>query len=85
MMRKHRRVWSSLLILGSLMAGLFLPAMALAGEPDPSGANTGTAADVAAATAGSPTLLEVANQAGHNKVAINVMWTLITGFLVMFM
>ena len=33
----------------------------------------------------SPQLLEVANQVGHNKVALNIMWTLITGFLVMFM
>jgi Amt family ammonium transporter len=29
--------------------------------------------------------LEVAAQAGHNKVAINMMWVLLTGFLVMFM
>ncbi|OIR03420.1 ammonia channel precursor [mine drainage metagenome] len=27
----------------------------------------------------------VANADGHNKIAINIMWTLITGFLVMFM
>lgn len=54
-------------------------------EPDPSGAATGTINDVAAATAGSPTIGEVANTVGHNKVAINMMWVLITGFLVMFM
>ena len=53
--------------------------------PDPTGATTGTAADVAAATPGKPTLDEVAAQAGHNKVAINFMWVLITGFIVMFM
>ena len=47
--------------------------------------NTGTATEISAATPGSPTILEVANQVGHNKVAINIMWTLITGFLVMFM
>ncbi|HEY1869583.1 MAG TPA: hypothetical protein VGG71_00925, partial [Chitinophagaceae bacterium] len=52
---------------------------------DPSGANTGTIADVTAATASKPTLGEVGAQAGHNKIAINIMWTLITGFLVMFM
>lgn len=52
---------------------------------DPSGANTGTINDVTAATAGKPTLEEVGSQAGHNKIAINLMWTLITGFLVMFM
>src|SRR6266542_2599543 len=52
---------------------------------DPSGANTGNINDVTAATAGKPTLEEVGTQAGHNKIAINIMWTLITGFLVMFM
>src|SRR6267154_3262995 len=52
---------------------------------DPSGANTGTINDVTAATAGKPTLDEVGTQAGHNKIAINIVWTLITGFLVMFM
>src|SRR5262245_41157692 len=52
---------------------------------DPSGANTGTAADVTAAKAGEPTMAELASTVGHNRVAINMMWTLITGFLVMFM
>jgi Amt family ammonium transporter len=52
---------------------------------DPAGTNTGTINDVTAATAGKPTLEEVGAQAGHNKIAINIMWTLITGFLVMFM
>ena len=52
---------------------------------DPSGANTGNINDVTAATAGKPTLAEVGAQSGHNKIAINIMWTLITGFLVMFM
>jgi len=52
---------------------------------DPSGVTTGTASDVTAAKAGAPTLDEVAAQAGHNKVAINMVWLLITGFLVMFM
>jgi ammonium transporter, Amt family len=52
---------------------------------DPAGVNTGTINDVTAATAGKPTIQEVGAQAGHNKIAINIMWTLITGFLVMFM
>ena len=58
-----------------------IPALA----QDPTGANTGTINDVAAATAGKPTVEEVAAQAGHNKIAINIMWTLLAGFLVMFM
>jgi Amt family ammonium transporter len=54
-------------------------------KPDPAGTATGGIADVTAKEAGKPTLLEVAETAGHAKVSINIMWTLITGFLVMFM
>jgi ammonium transporter, Amt family len=54
-------------------------------KPDPSGTATGGIADVTAKEAGKPTLIEVAEAAGHNKVSINLMWTLLTGFLVMFM
>ncbi len=54
--------------------------------PDPAGTATGTATEIAPAKAGEQlSITDVANQAGHNKVAINIMWTLITGFLVMFM
>lgn len=53
--------------------------------PDPAGTATGTIADVTAKEAGKPTLQEVAETAGHNKIAINMVWTLIAGFLVMFM
>lgn len=52
---------------------------------DPSGASTGIAKDVPAATVGNPTLEELAITAGHNRVAINFVWMLICGFLVMFM
>jgi len=76
---------SSGLILGYLLSILLMPAIAFAAGPDPNGANTGSAIDVPAANVGSPTLEEVANTAGHNRVAINMVWTLITGFLVMFM
>ncbi len=67
-------------------------------KPDPSGANTGGAADVVGASAGSPTAddlknlgpkeplaAKLADTVGHNRIAINVVWTLIAGFLVMFM
>ena len=54
-------------------------------KPDPTGSSTGTVNDVAAAKAGEPTITEVASQVGHNKIAINMVWVLITGFLVMFM
>jgi Amt family ammonium transporter len=53
--------------------------------PDPSGANTGTASDVTVKDAKNPTLAEVMATVGHNKISINIVWTLITGFLVMFM
>ena len=53
--------------------------------PDPTGATTGTAADVPVKDAANPTLVEVMDTVGHNKIAINIVWTLITGFLVMFM
>ena len=54
-------------------------------KPDPAGTATGGIADVAAKIAGKPTLEEVADFAGHNRVSLNLMWTLLTGFLVMFM
>ena len=67
-------------------------------KPDPSGANTGGAADVVGASAGAPTAddlknlgpkeplaAKLANVIGHNRIAINIVWTLIAGFLVMFM
>lgn len=50
--------------------------------PDPSGANTGMAYDV---KTGETTMLDLANAIGHNKVAINFVWVLLTGFIVMFM
>jgi ammonium transporter, Amt family len=54
-------------------------------KPDPAGTATGGIADVTAKTAGKPTLEEVAEFVGHSRVAINMMWTLLAGFLVMFM
>ena len=53
--------------------------------PDPTGAATGTAADVPVKDAANPTLAEVMETVGHNKISINFVWVLITGFLVMFM
>lgn len=52
---------------------------------DPGGVTTGNANDVPAANPGAPGLEEVAAAVGRNKVSINMMWVLITGFLVMFM
>jgi len=53
---------------------------------DPGGTKTGTVSDVVAAdTKKGLTLADVVNQAGQNRIAINFVWTLIAGFLVMFM
>jgi Amt family ammonium transporter len=53
---------------------------------DPDGSLTGTAADVTVGDSkAGMTISDLANQAGQNKIAINFVWTLITGFLVMFM
>jgi Amt family ammonium transporter len=68
-----------------LLTAVLLMLPTLLSAQDPSGANTGTINDVTAATAGKPTADEVGAQAGHNKIAINIVWTLVAGFLVMFM
>src|SRR5207302_8854289 len=53
---------------------------------DPSGTKTGTVSDVIASdTKKGLTLADTLNQVGQNRIAINFVWTLITGFLVMFM
>ena len=67
-------------------------------QPDPSGANTGGAGDIVGASAGAPTAddmknlgpkeplaTKVADVVGHNRISINIVWTLFCGFLVMFM
>ncbi len=65
---------------------------------DPTGANTGVASDIIGGSANAPTqedldklgkseplAAKVADVVGHNKISINMVWTLICGFLVMFM
>jgi Amt family ammonium transporter len=71
-----------------------------AAEPkaDPSGASTGGVGDIIGGSAGAPTdndiklmgkteplAAKVADTVGHNRIAINTVWTLVCGFLVMFM
>ena len=74
------------IVIAVMLAVQVLPSVAWAQTtPDPSGTKTGTIADVPAAKPGQPTLEEIGDAAGHNRVSINFMWTLITGFLVMFM
>jgi len=53
---------------------------------DPGGTKTGTVSDVVVSdTNKGLTLADTVNQVGQNRIAINFVWTLITGFLVMFM
>ncbi|MFI5295253.1 MAG: ammonium transporter [Thermodesulfovibrionales bacterium] len=67
-------------------------------KADPSGANTGGAADVVGATAGAPTAddmkklaaneplaVKLADVIGHNRTALNVVWMLVCAYLVFFM
>jgi ammonium transporter, Amt family len=74
------------------------PPTAPEAKADPSGANTGVAGDVVGGSANAPTkedmdklskseplAAKVADVVGHNRISINVVWTLIAGFLVMFM
>lgn len=70
----------SLLVLLVVMA---LPVLALAG--DPTGGGTGNAGTITATKPGEPTLQEVADAVGHTIVSTNFIWTLVAGFLVMFM
>src|SRR5246500_2911406 len=62
------------------------PTTATLANGDPGGALTGTVNDVPVGDAKTGlTLGDTANQVGQNKIAINFTWTLITGFLVIFM
>ncbi len=75
------------------LKGIEAPKADARAKGDPDGALTGTVSDVAVAdpiTDKTPkakglTIADVVNQAGQNKIAINFVWTLVTGFLVMFM
>ncbi len=77
----------------ALLLTAMVPLVSIA--QDPTGAVTGTIKDLGIDTlaASKDTVLAkmsssvntIANATGHNKIAINIMWTLIAGFLVMFM
>lgn len=62
------------------------PSQTSLAQGDPGGSITGTISDVPAANPkAGVTVSDVANQVGQNKIGINFVWTLICGFLVMFM
>src|SRR6267378_1068948 len=68
------------------VSGAPVPSADARSKGDPDGSLTGNASDV---TVSDPkkglTIGDLANQVGQNKIAINFVWTLVTGFLVMFM
>ena len=62
------------------------PTSAVRIKGDPDGGLTGNVSDVPVGDAKKGlTMADTLNQIGQNKIAINFVWTLITGFLVMFM
>src|SRR5579863_244675 len=68
------------------LKGVEVPKPEVRAQGDPDGSLTGTAADVAVGDAKKGlTIGDLVNQAGQNKIAINFVWTLVTGYLVMFM
>lgn len=71
------------LILGLVLCGLILVSWSVLA--DATGDKTGGIANVPAQVAGKPTLEEIGAALGQTRVALNFVWTLIAGFLVMFM
>src|SRR5258708_21603746 len=68
------------------VANVPVPAADAHAKGDPDGSLTGNASDVTVSDSKKGLSIgDLVNQAGQNKVAINFVWTLVTGFLVMFM
>jgi Amt family ammonium transporter len=62
------------------------PKADLRAKGDPDGSLTGNVADISVSDSKKGISIgDVLNQIGQNKIAINFIWTLLTGFLVMFM
>src|SRR5260370_34361187 len=75
------------------LKGIAAPDPKVRANGDPDGGLTGNVSDITVAdpiTDKTPkakglTIGDIANQIGQNKIVINFVWTLVTGFLVMFM
>ncbi len=66
--------------------GITMPSSDDLAKGDPGGTLTGSAADIVMADPKAGlTLADVVNQVGQNRIAVNFVWTLVAGFLVMFM
>jgi Amt family ammonium transporter len=68
-----------------IMAGVAFASTGAAPKGDPTGATIGTISDVAAATAGQPTLQEVAQDLGHLKIGTNMFFVIVGVALIFFM
>ncbi len=94
-MKKLNSKLAFLPVITMMLLFLITTISGFAQAPDPAGTVTGTIKDLGidtvAATKDSTinavvsAVNTIGNADGHNKIAINIMWTLITGFLVMFM
>jgi Amt family ammonium transporter len=91
-MSRHRKLIGKVLLAALFTCALsgatnsyYAHAQGAIGQGDPTGAATGTAKDVTVKDPKNPTMSEVMETVGHNKIAINFVWTLLAGFLVMFM
>ncbi len=68
------------------LKGISGPKPEVLAKGDPGGTLTGSVNDVVVGDAKKGlTLADLVNQVGQNRIAINFVWTLITGYLVMFM
>ncbi|HEX9418030.1 MAG TPA: ammonium transporter [Methylomirabilota bacterium] len=68
------------------LKGISTPSADDLAKGDPGGTLTGSAADIVMADPKAGlTLADVVNQVGQNRIAVNFVWTLVAGFLVMFM
>jgi Amt family ammonium transporter len=66
--------------------GISGPSAADLAKGDPGGIITGTVNDlVISDSKAGLTIADIANNIGQNRIAINLVWTLVTGYLVMFM
>jgi Amt family ammonium transporter len=73
-------------ITDSDLKGVETPKAEVRAKGDPDGSLTGNVSDIGVADSKKGlTISDVLNQVGQNKIAINFTWTLICGFLIMFM
>jgi len=73
-------------IMDADLKSIDVPKPEVRAKGDPDGSLTGTASDVSVSDSKKGlTIGDLVNQAGQNKIAINFVWTLVCGFLVMFM